>query len=151
MPYSKPNARTIASQSFCFNGSLNERITGIGSASLVNHSGVVGRHLPCTILSKLRAMGTQFNRGEKKPDSINRGNNNLDIAEFRNFSNVKDSKILQKDRNLGECEARSIHDNNCIWMAIVGANECTRSVVPTEKSYCAILESRSFFDEDIRY
>ena len=96
-------------------------------------------------------MGTQFNRGEKKPDSINRGNNNLDIVEFRNFSNVKDSKILQKDRNLGECEARSIHDNNCIWMAIVGANECTRSVVPTEKSCCAILESRSFFDEDIRY
>ena len=59
-------------------------------------------------------MGTEFNRGEKKPDSINRGSNNLAIAEFPNFSNVKDSKILQQDRNPGECEARSIHDNNCI-------------------------------------
>ena len=77
MPYSKPSARAIASQSFCFNGSINELITGIGSkiimmsvkilsAALVNHSGVVGRHFPCTVLSQLRAMGIQFNIEEKK-------------------------------------------------------------------------------------
>jgi len=77
MPYSKPSAKTIASQSFCFNGSINELITGIGSkiimisvkilsVALVNHSGVVGRHFPCTVLSQLRAMGTQFNIEEKK-------------------------------------------------------------------------------------
>ena len=151
MPYSKPNAKIIASEGFCFNGSLNERITGIGSkiimsvailiAALVNHSGVVGRHLPCTVLSQLRAMGTQFNRGEKKPDSRNRGSNNLGIAEFPNFSNVKDSKTLQQDRNLGECEARSIHDNSCIrnLRAVSSSHNVSRDCVHIAFANCIIV------------